>query len=84
MMWMPRGRTLGVRTTGPGMARETHDLRLRLIFTAQAHKRHHHAIGRPRGFAAGLEAMILYLREEVVMKNIPHGGARARADCGRG
>ena len=47
-----------------------------LIGTARAHTRHHHAAGRPRGFAAGLEAMILYLREEVVMKNIPHGGAR--------
>lgn len=49
---------------------------LTLILTARAHVRHHHAVGRPRGFAAGLEAMILYLREEVVMKNIPHGGAR--------
>ena len=47
-----------------------------LIGTARAHTRHHHAVGRPRGFAAGLEAMVLYLREEVVMKNIPHGGAR--------
>jgi F-type H+-transporting ATPase subunit a len=47
-----------------------------LIGTARAHARHHHAAGRPRGFAAGLEAIVLYLREEVVMKNIPHGGAR--------
>ena len=47
-----------------------------LIGTARAHVRHHHAVGRPRGFAAGLEALVLYLREEVVMKNIPHGGAR--------
>ena len=49
---------------------------LTLILTARAHTRHHHAIGRPRGFAAGMEALVLYLREEVVMKNIPHGGAR--------
>jgi len=49
---------------------------LTLILTARAHTRHHHAIGRPRGFAAGIEALILYLREEVVMKNIPHGGAK--------
>jgi len=47
-----------------------------LIGTARAHTRHHHEVGRPRGFAAGLEALVLYLREEVVMKNIPHGGAR--------
>lgn len=47
-----------------------------LIGTARAHARHHHSVGRPRGFAAGLEATVLYLREEVVMKNIPHGGAR--------
>ena len=47
-----------------------------LIGTARAHVRHHHAVGRPRGFAAGLEAVVLYLREEVVMRNIPHGGAR--------
>ena len=47
-----------------------------LVGTAQAHKRHHHQVGRPRGFAAGLEAVVLYLRDEVVMRNIPHGGAR--------
>jgi len=47
-----------------------------LIGTARAHVRHHHTVGRPKGFAAGLEAVVLYLREEVVMKNIPHGGAR--------
>jgi F-type H+-transporting ATPase subunit a len=49
---------------------------LMLIVTARAHRRHHHAVGRPRGFAAGLEAVVLYLRDEVVMRNIPHGGAR--------
>ncbi len=49
---------------------------LLLIGAARAHKRHTHAVGRPKGFAAGLEALVLYLREEVVMKNIPHGGAR--------
>lgn len=47
-----------------------------LIGTARAHVRHHHAVGRPHGFAAGLEAVVLYLRNEVVMRNIPHGGAR--------
>jgi F-type H+-transporting ATPase subunit a len=47
-----------------------------LIGTARAHGRHHRMVGRPRGFAAGLEAVVLYIREEVVMRNIPHGGAR--------
>ncbi|MDQ3996766.1 MAG: hypothetical protein M3303_07075, partial [Gemmatimonadota bacterium] len=32
-----------------------------LITTARAHTRHSHAAGRPRGFAAGLEAVMLYL-----------------------
>ena len=45
-----------------------------LIGTARAHTRHTHAVGRPRGFAAGMEAMVLYIRNEVIMKNIgPHG-----------
>ena len=47
-----------------------------LVGTARAHTRSHRADGRPRGFANGLEAMVLYLREEVVMQNIPHGGAK--------
>ena len=45
-----------------------------LIGTARAHTRHTHAVGRPKGFAAGLEGMVLYIRNEVIMKNIgPHG-----------
>ena len=45
-----------------------------LIGTARAHVRHTHQVGRPKGFAAGLEAMVLYMRNEVIMKNIgPHG-----------
>ena len=47
-----------------------------LIGTARAHVRNHREVGRPKGFAAGLEGMVLYLREEVVMRNIPHGGRR--------
>src|SRR4051812_45393438 len=38
-----------------------------LLLTAAAHKRHSHEVGRPRGFAAGLEATILYLRNEIYM-----------------
>jgi F-type H+-transporting ATPase subunit a len=45
-----------------------------LILTARAHARHHHEVGRPKGFASGLEAVVLFVREEVVMKNVGHGG----------
>ena len=49
-----------------------------LIGTARAHARHTHAVGRPKGFAAGIEGMVLYIRNEVIMKNIgPHGEAYA-------
>jgi F-type H+-transporting ATPase subunit a len=49
-----------------------------LIGTARAHTRHTHAVGRPKGFAAGMEGMVLYIRNEVIMKNIgPHGEAYA-------
>ena len=45
-----------------------------LVGTARAHTRHTHAVGRPKGFAAGLEAMVLYIRNEVIMANVgPHG-----------
>jgi F-type H+-transporting ATPase subunit a len=45
-----------------------------LIFTARAHARHHHEVGRPKGFASGLEAVVLYVRNDVVMSNVGHGG----------
>jgi F-type H+-transporting ATPase subunit a len=45
-----------------------------LIGTARAHTKHTHAVGRPKGFAAGLEAMVLYIRNEVILPNVgPHG-----------
>ena len=48
-----------------------------LVTAAQAHKRHHHARGRPRGFAAGIEAMVLFIRNEVAIPNLGgHGGSR--------
>ncbi|CAA9471911.1 MAG: ATP synthase F0 sector subunit a, partial [uncultured Solirubrobacteraceae bacterium] len=47
---------------------------LTLITAAAAHRRHSHAVGRPRGFAAGIEAMVLYLRNEVVLPNVGHHG----------
>ncbi|MEO8623191.1 MAG: hypothetical protein ABI625_19095, partial [bacterium] len=45
-----------------------------LITAARAHVRHTHAIGRPKGFASGIEAMVLYIRNEVAIPNLgPHG-----------
>jgi F-type H+-transporting ATPase subunit a len=45
-----------------------------LIGAARAHVRHTHQVGRPKGFAAGIEAMVLYIRQEVALKNLgPHG-----------
>jgi F-type H+-transporting ATPase subunit a len=49
---------------------------LMLILTARAHARHSHAVGRPRGFAAGLEAVMLYLRNVVYMPVLGPGGQR--------
>jgi len=45
-----------------------------LVGTARAHARHTHAIGRPKGFAAGIEAMVLYIRNEVILPNVGHHG----------
>ena len=46
-----------------------------LVTAAVAHKRHHHAAGRPKGFAAGIEAMVLFIRNEVAIPNLGgHGG----------
>ncbi len=49
-----------------------------LVTAGQAHKRHMHLPGRPKGFASGIEAMVLYIRNEVAIPNLgPHGGAYA-------
>jgi F-type H+-transporting ATPase subunit a len=48
-----------------------------VILAARAHVRSTREIGRPRGFAAGLEAVILYLRNEIFLPVLGgHGGAR--------
>jgi F-type H+-transporting ATPase subunit a len=47
-----------------------------LITAARSHARHTHAIGRPKGFAAGIEAMVLYIRQEVAIPNLGHHGER--------
>jgi F-type H+-transporting ATPase subunit a len=47
-----------------------------LISAAAAHKRHSHAIGRPKGFAAGIESLVLYIRNEVAIPNLGHHGEK--------
>ncbi len=47
-----------------------------LITAARAHGRHTHAVGRPRGFAAGIEAVVLYIRNEVAVPNLGHHGEK--------
>ena len=46
-----------------------------LIGAARSHVKHSNEIGRPKGFAAGLEAIILYLRNEIYIPVLGgHGG----------
>ena len=45
-----------------------------LVGAARSHKRHTHAAGHPKGFAAGIEAMVLYIRNEVILPNVGHHG----------
>jgi F-type H+-transporting ATPase subunit a len=47
-----------------------------LITAARAHVRHTHEAGRPKGFAAGIEAMVLFIRQEVALPNLGHHGER--------
>jgi F-type H+-transporting ATPase subunit a len=45
-----------------------------LVGSAQAQRRHHNEAGHAKGFAGGIEAMVLYLRNEVILPNVgPHG-----------
>ena len=47
-----------------------------LIPAAIAHERHTSERGSPKGFATGIEAVVLYIRNEVVLANVgPHGNA---------
>jgi F-type H+-transporting ATPase subunit a len=47
-----------------------------LITAARAHVRHTHEVGRPKGFAAGIEAMVLFIRQEVALPNLGHHGEK--------
>jgi len=53
-----------------------------LVLTARAHTRHTHEVGRPKGFAAGLEAVILYLRNDIYLPVLGgHGGEKYVPFC---
>ena len=47
-----------------------------LVGTARAHGRHSIASGHPRGFSAGLESVVLYLRREVFLPALGHHGEK--------
>jgi F-type H+-transporting ATPase subunit a len=53
-----------------------------MLMVAAAHKRHSHESGRPKGFAAGIEAIVLYLRNEIYMPVLGgHGGSKYVPFC---
>jgi F-type H+-transporting ATPase subunit a len=53
-----------------------------MIFTARAHRRHSHAAGHPKGFAAAIEAIVLYLRNVVYVPALGgHGGEKYAPFC---
>jgi F-type H+-transporting ATPase subunit a len=45
-----------------------------LTTAARAHRRESQSVGHPKGFAAGIEAMVLYIRNEVILPNVGHHG----------
>ncbi len=47
-----------------------------LIFAARSHRRHTELAGHPKGFATGVEATVLYVRDEVILSNVGHHGER--------
>ena len=49
---------------------------LLLMVAASASRRQHRAQGTPKGLAAALEGVVLYLRNEVALPNLGHGGER--------
>ena len=47
-----------------------------LVLTARTQARHHDENGHTKGWAGGIEAMVLYIRNEVILPNVgPHGNA---------
>jgi F-type H+-transporting ATPase subunit a len=54
---------------------------LLLGLVARAHKRATQQVGHPKGLAASIEAIILYLRNEIYMPVIGHGGEKYIPFC---
>jgi F-type H+-transporting ATPase subunit a len=53
-----------------------------MLLVAAAHKRHSYESGHPKGFAAGLESVILYLRNEIYIPVLGgHGGEKYVPFC---
>ncbi len=45
-----------------------------MTIAASSHARHSRAIGRPKGFSAAMESVVLFVRNEVAIPNVgPHG-----------
>jgi F-type H+-transporting ATPase subunit a len=47
-----------------------------MISAARSHVKHTAMIGRPRGFGTTIEAMVLYLRDEIILPTVGHHGER--------
>jgi F-type H+-transporting ATPase subunit a len=47
-----------------------------LLWAAASSRKGHATVGHPKGFAAGIEAMALYLRSEVILPNVGHHGEK--------
>lgn len=47
-----------------------------LIGAARSHVRQTQTSGRPKGFAAAMESVVLYIRNEVILPNVGHHGER--------
>jgi F-type H+-transporting ATPase subunit a len=45
-----------------------------LVGSARAHVRDTNQAGHPKGFATGIESMVLFLRNEVILPNVGHHG----------
>jgi F-type H+-transporting ATPase subunit a len=54
---------------------------LMLTLVARSHARTTKAVGHPKGFAAAIEGVILYLRNEIYMPVIGHGGEKYVPFC---
>jgi F-type H+-transporting ATPase subunit a len=47
-----------------------------LILAARSHRRHTELAGQPKGFATGIEATVLYVRDEVILSNVGQHGEK--------